>query len=210
MAKNVTRLISKAALLAHHSEAEEYEIEVGGRDEVEYDEEGAETGREHVGGDYYALPLRRLNDRQWGQIEEMQSRGVHIKGSPDFDDEGNPVAGQGTEMDIDIQEQARSGAQARRMAVAWGLAYEDDKGNPIKTKPEEVGEIRDPGLVAAIYDKVMEISGVSEEAQQNAARFRKDEDGSGDGDAPSDGDEDSGEPSGGDAATDGVPERGAA
>jgi len=180
----MTKVFSKADLLAHHSEAENYPF------------------KELNGGE---LPLRRLTDPQWSAIEELQSTGVKMTGAPEFDEDGNARPGANTGMEVDIQAQARAAGAARRKVVMWGLAFQDENGKYVPMSKNDVDEIRDPGLIAAIYNKVLEISGVGEEAGKNAERFRPDREGRGDSDAASAGDEAGGEPAGSDTSSDGVP-----
>ena len=124
---------------------------------------------ETLGGE---LDVRPLTEGEWAEIESMRGSGAKITGSPRFNSKGDfdiKSMQRDLQVVIDSKEIQMLEFEARAKAVAWGLSV-----NGETWEVDEVKQLRPVGAVEEIAEFVFEISGVTEEASEQARSFRQD------------------------------------
>ena len=96
---------------------------------------------EEAGGE---LEIKPLSAGQWAQVQECMSQGVERVGE---------------ELKVDASKAQKGQAGAKFTAVSYGLSVND------RWTTSEVEKLK-PSLVDALYNRILEISGLKDEVQK--------------------------------------------
>lgn len=128
---------------------------------------------ELVGDDFDGVvQVRPLTEGEQAEVEALTVAGQTVRGK---------VGERPTDQEVDVAESAKGQQRARRLRVAYGLSVDE------KWTSSDVAKLP-PRAVTRISRKVRELTGGEEDGpDQEAAAFRGDTAGSGDGGAAPDG-----------------------
>ena len=126
---------------------------------------------EELGGE---LPLRPLTDGQFNQVEVMKMGGIKVKGQPkrkptDFKKKGQQdveVDMDGMNMELDLEAIQKQDFEADALAVSFAIADGEH------WTPDDVKQLRPPGIVKKIAQAVYELSGATPQGAEDIKSFR--------------------------------------
>lgn len=118
------------------------------------------------------VQVRPLTEGEQAEVEALAMTGQVVRGK---------VGERPTDSEVDVVASAQGQQRARRLRVAYGLSVDE------KWSPADVAKLP-PAAVTRISRKVRELTGGEGGLDDEAAAFRGDDTGSGDGGAAPDGD----------------------